>query len=103
LIEGGRAESQPPESPRPEKATYVAADQRKLEEELDALDARRLELDASIRDAQNRQRYGRDPQGIEQARAEEAALVKDLDHLMTRYRAVEGRLLLAQSGQKTPW
>ena len=40
---------------------------------------------------------------MEQARAEEAALVKELDHLMTRYRAFEGRLLLAQSGQKTPW
>jgi hypothetical protein len=78
-------------------------DQTKLEEELDALDARRLELDAAIRDAQNRQRYGREPEAIEQARAEEAALMKDLDHLMTRYRAVEGRLLLARSGQKTPW
>ncbi len=81
----------------------MALDQTKLEEELDALDARRLELDAAIRDAQNRQRYGREPEAIEQARAEEAALMKDLDHLMTRYRAVEGRLLLARSGQKTPW
>jgi hypothetical protein len=75
----------------------------KLEEELDALDARRLELDAAIRDAQNRQRYGRDAEAVEQARAAEAALMKDLDHLMTRYRAVEGRLLLARSGQKTLW
>jgi hypothetical protein len=81
----------------------VAADQRKLEEELDTLDARRLELDAAIRDAQNRQRYVREPEAIERARAEEAALVRDLDHLMTRYRAVEGRLLLARSGQKTLW
>jgi hypothetical protein len=81
----------------------VAADQRKLEEELDTLDARRLELDAAIRDAQNRQRYVREPEAIERARAEEATLVRDLDHLMTRYRAVEGRLLLARSGQKTPW
>jgi uncharacterized membrane protein YccC len=81
----------------------VALDQTKLEEELDALDARRLELDAAIRDAQNRQRYGREPEAVERARAEEEALVKDLDHLMTRYRAVEGRLLLARSGQKTPW
>jgi hypothetical protein len=81
----------------------VAADQRKLEEELDTLDARRLELDAAIRDAQNRQRYVREPEAIERARAEEATLVRDLDHLMTRYRAVEGRLLLARSGQKTLW
>ena len=81
----------------------VPADPRKLEEELDALDARRLQLDAAIRDAQNRQRYGRDPGTVDGARAEEATLVRDLDHLMTRYRAVEGRLLLAQSGQKTFW
>ena len=74
----------------------------KLEEELDTLDARRLELDAALRDAQNRQRYQRDPGAVEQARAAEAALMRDLDHLMTRYRAVEGRLLLARSGQKTP-
>jgi hypothetical protein len=77
--------------------------ERKLEEELDSLDVRRVELDAAIRDAQNRQRYGREPGTVEQARAEEAVLMRDLDHLMTRYRALEGRLLLARSGQKTPW
>lgn len=75
----------------------------KLEEELAGLDARRLELDAAIRDAQNRQRYSHEVATVEQARTEEATLVKELDHLMTRYRALEGRLLLAQSGQKTPW
>jgi hypothetical protein len=83
----------------------VASDRIKLEEELDALDVRRVELDAAIRDAQNRQRYGREPEKVEQARVEEAALMRDLDHLMTRYRALEGRLLLARSGQgqKLPW
>jgi hypothetical protein len=81
----------------------VTSDRAKLEEELTGLDARRLQLDAAIRDAQNRQRYCHEPHTVEQARAEEAALVKDLDRLMTRYRALEGRLLLAQSGQKTPW
>ena len=81
----------------------MASDRTKLEEELDTLDVRRVELDAAIRDAQNRQRYGHDPGAVEQARAAEAALIRDLDHLMTRYRAVEGRLLLARSGQKTPW
>lgn len=81
----------------------MTSDRTKLEEELNALDARRQELDAGIRDAQNRQRYGREPKAVEAARAEEAVLMKDLDHLMTRYRALEGRLLLAQSGQKTPW
>ncbi len=81
----------------------VTSEQVKLQEELNALDAERLRLDAAIRDAQNRQRYGRDPQAVQKAGTEEAALVKELDRLMTRYRALEGRLLLAQSGQKTPW
>ena len=81
----------------------MASDRAKLEEELTALDARRLQLDAAIRDAHNRQRYCHEPRTVEQARAEEAALLTELDRLMTRYRAVEGRLLLAQSGQKTPW
>ncbi len=81
----------------------MASDRAKLEEELTLLDGRRLQLDAAIRDAQNRQRYCHEPHTVEQARAEETALVTELDRLMTRYRAVEGRLLLAQSGQKTPW
>ena len=81
----------------------MASDRIKLEEELTDLDGRRLQLDAAIRDAQNRQRYCHEAQAVEQARAEEATLVKELDRLMTRYRALEGRLLLAQSGQKTPW
>jgi hypothetical protein len=81
----------------------VASDQAKLEEELNGLDARRLKLDAAIRDAQNRQRYSHETGAVEQARAEETGLIRELDHLMTRYRALEGRLLLAQSGQKTPW
>jgi hypothetical protein len=81
----------------------VTSDRAKLEEELTGLDVRRVQLDAALRDAQNRQRYCHEPRTIEEARAEEAALVKELDRLMTRYRALEGRLLLAQSGQKTPW
>ncbi len=87
----------------PKERSSVPSDRTKLEEELIGLDARRLQLDAAIRDAQNRPRYCRDPRTVEQARAEEAALAKELDRLMTRYRAVEGRLLLARSGQKTPW
>jgi hypothetical protein len=85
------------------KRRDVASDRTKLEEELNGLDTLRMELDAAIRDAQNRQRYSHEPHTVERARAEEAKLVHDLDHLMTRYRALEGRLLLAQSGQKTPW
>ena len=85
------------------KRSVVAVDLTKLEQELSGLDVRRSQLDAAIRDAQNRQRYCHEPRTVEQARAEEAALLTELDRLMTRYRAVEGRLLLAQSGQKTPW
>jgi predicted nucleic acid-binding Zn-ribbon protein len=81
----------------------ATSDRTKLEEELNALDGRRQELDAALRDAQNRQRYSHEPPAVDQAKAEEAALMKELDQLMTRYRALEGRLLLAQSGQKTPW
>jgi predicted nucleic acid-binding Zn-ribbon protein len=81
----------------------VTSDRTKLEEELTDLDARRTNLDAAIRDAQNRQRYSHEPGAVERAREEETALVKELDRLMTRYRALEGRLLLVQSGQKTPW
>jgi hypothetical protein len=81
----------------------VASDEAKLQEELEALNRQRLKVDAAIRDAQNRQRYGSEPDGVEKARAEETALLRDLDHLMTRYRAVEGRLHLARTGQKTPW
>ena len=81
----------------------VVPDRAKLEQDLNALDGRRLQLDAALRDAQNRQRYSHEPGAVEQAQAEEAALIKELDLLMTRYRALEGRLLLAQSGQKTPW
>ena len=81
----------------------MVSDQAKLQGELEALDSQRLKLDAAIRDAHNRQRYGREPEAVEKARAEEAALLKELDHLMTRYRAVEGQLHLARSGQKTPW
>lgn len=81
----------------------MTSDQAKLKEELTRLDGRRLQLDAAIRDAQNRQRYCHEPGTVEQARSEEAALLKELDRLMTSYRALEGRLLLAQSGQKTPW
>jgi hypothetical protein len=81
----------------------VASERTKLEEELTGLDARRLQLDAAIRDAQNRQRYCHELRTVEQARVDESTLLKELDRLMTRYRALEGRLLLAQSGQKTPW
>ena len=81
----------------------MTSDRKKLEEELNALDGRRQQRDAAIRDAQSRQRYSPEPGAANRASAEEAALAKELDLLMTRYRALEGRLLRAQSGQKPPW
>jgi hypothetical protein len=81
----------------------VLSECSKLEEELKTLDLRQRELEARIREAQHRQRYSREAESAALARAEEQALVKELDRLMTRSRAVEGRLLLARSGRKTPW
>ena len=81
----------------------VLSERVKLEAELKALDLQQQQLEARIRDARDRQRYSREPQVAAQAVAEEEALVKELDHLMTRSRAVEGRLLLARSGRTTPW
>ena len=71
-------------------------DRMELEQELTMLDRRREALDGRIRDAVNRQRYCQDPGEIEQARVDESACMKELDRLMTRYRAVEGKLLLLQ-------
>ena len=87
----------------PENGCDVLSDRVKLEEELKALDRQQQQLEARIREARDRQRYSREPQVAAQAIAEEAALVKELDHLMTRSRAVEGRLLLAKSGRTRPW
>lgn len=74
-----------------------------LRQELTALDTRRLDLDARLRDAVARQRYARDRALTEQARSEEAALLADMDRLMTRIRAVEAKLLLAASGKRPSW
>ena len=74
-----------------------------LRQELAALDARRLELDARLRDAVARQRYAPDQDGAVRARSEEADLLVDLDRVMTRIRAVEAKLLLAASGKRPRW
>ncbi len=74
-----------------------------LRQELTLLDARRLDLDARLRDAVARQRYTRDRTLAEEARAEEAALLADMDRLMTRIRAVEAKLLMAASGKRPSW
>ena len=77
--------------------------QAALRQELTALDARRLDIDARLREAVARQRYARDRALAEQARSEEAALLADMDRLMTRIRAVEAKLLLAAGGKRPSW
>jgi hypothetical protein len=70
--------------------------------ELAALDQRRQDYDRRIREAVNRQRYIAEARSNEAARAEERRLMIELDRVMTRIRAVEGKLLLARrsaSGQ----
>lgn len=67
-----------------------------LWEELAALDQRRQEYDRRIREAVNRQRYLTEVRANEAARSEERRLMTELDRVMTRIRAVEGKLLLAR-------
>jgi hypothetical protein len=69
-------------------------DEAKLREELAALDARRQDLDAGIRDAVDRQRYASNPDDVAAAQADERNRVVEMDRLMTRIRAAEGKLLL---------
>jgi uncharacterized protein with PIN domain len=72
------------------------ADDVKLREELASLDAQQHRLDAKIRMAGHRQRYLSDPEQVARAFEEERSLLTKLDQLMTRIRAVEGRLALIQ-------
>jgi hypothetical protein len=74
-----------------------------LKQELATLDARRLDLDARLRDAVARQRYAPSEELAERARSDEAALLAEMDRLMTRIRAVEAKLLLAASGKRPSW
>lgn len=67
-----------------------------LWEELAALDQRRQEYDRRVREAVDRQRYSTQPGANETARADERRLMVELDRVMTRIRAVEGKLLLAR-------
>jgi hypothetical protein len=74
-------------------------DRAKLRDELARLDSSRQELDREIRDAQDRQRYGTDPDEIEAAQRDERDKVIAMDRLMTRIRAVEGQLLVAAGAE----
>jgi len=72
----------------------VTTDQARLSEELCSLDARQHALDRKVRDAADRQRFSSDPRQKAQAAQDEAALMAEMDRLMTRIRAVEAQLLL---------
>jgi hypothetical protein len=71
----------------PEEETPLSA-------ELAALDAERYRLDQVIREAVDRKRYSSDPDEVARAAAEERTYLVQMDQLMTRIRALEGRLLL---------
>jgi predicted nucleic acid-binding Zn-ribbon protein len=64
-----------------------------LEQELLDLEARQRRLDYELAEAQRQQRFGADPEEARRAKEQEHVLLRDLDRLMTRIRAVEGKLL----------
>jgi predicted nucleic acid-binding Zn-ribbon protein len=72
----------------------LTTDEVKLSEELANLDAQEHRLETKIRMAKHRQRYLDNPEDVARAIEDEQALVAKLDQLMTRIRAVEGRLSL---------
>lgn len=74
----------------------------KLRDELARLDLTRQDLDRQIREAQQRQRYGSDADAIEAAKRDERDTVVAMDRLMTRIRAVEGQLLVAEKAGSEP-
>ena len=77
-------------------------DRARLQAELAALDARLHELDHRRRQAINRQRYSRSAKDVARAADDLKNLVAELDRVMTRSRAVEGKLLLLQKLPETP-
>ena len=74
----------------------LTTDEVKLSEELANLDAQQHRLETKLRMAEHRQRYLDDPEEVARAIEDAQALVTKLDQLMTRIRAVEGRLALFQ-------
>jgi hypothetical protein len=72
----------------------LPADVVRLREELVDLADRHGKLDAMLRDATLRQRFGPDPESIARAQEDERRHLQVLDRLMTRIRAVEAKLLI---------
>lgn len=68
-------------------------DRAALEEELRQLDERREVVERRLQAVLHRQRYVSDPTSLASAQAEERQALMELDRVMTRSRAVEGKLL----------
>jgi hypothetical protein len=73
--------------------TATVSSEAEIREQLHDLDLRRAELDRRIADAVNRQRYEKDKARIDAAKRDEQSLLVEMDRLMTRIRAVEGKIL----------
>jgi hypothetical protein len=78
-------------------------DRARLRAELAALDARLHELDQRRRKAINRQRYSRNPEDVKTAADDFKNIITEMDRVMTRSRAVEGKLLLLQKLAPKPF
>jgi len=74
-------------------------DQAALEQELRQLHETRGAIEERIRYAQARGRYGNAGEA-EDGREDEGAALVELDRIMTRIRAVEGKLALSRRGLK---
>jgi hypothetical protein len=71
-------------------------DRARLRAEMAVLEARLHRLDRRKREAINRQRYSRSAEEAARAGDDLKNLVTEMERLMTRSRAVEGKLLLLQ-------
>ncbi len=71
-------------------------DRVRLAAELRTLEARVYELDEAMRDAVYRQRYSGEPDETAKGADDLWHLVRKLDWVMTRVRAVEAKLLLVR-------
>lgn len=73
-----------------------SSDLAALHEKRRALQERLIEIDQRLRNARDRQRFSSDAAGAAKALDDERAYLLELDGLMTRIRAVEGKLLLSR-------
>jgi hypothetical protein len=67
--------------------------ERQLHQEFLDLEQHMRLLDRKLSDALNRIRHSSSTEQIEQARQDEKSLLRELDRMMTRMRAIEGQIL----------